>query len=90
MNAQSDASDQNAPSDQASASKAKPFGGEEFLTSVAPLILRWALAVTILSAVADRFGIWGPPGATNVAWGDWAHFVAYTPWWNFAARFWEG
>jgi len=78
MNAQSDDSDQIAPSDQASDLKAKPFGREEFLTSVAPLILRWALAVTILSAVADRFGIWGPAGATNVAWGDWPHFVAYT------------
>jgi putative oxidoreductase len=59
-------------------SKAKSFGREEFLTSMAPLILRWALAVTILSAVADRFGLCGPPGAANVAWGDWPHFVAYT------------
>jgi putative oxidoreductase len=78
MNAQSDASDQSGPPDEVPASKTKPFGREEFLTGVAPLILRWALAVTILSAVADRFGIWGPPGATNVAWGDWPHFVAYT------------
>jgi hypothetical protein len=54
MNAQSDDSDQFASSDQASDLKAKPFGREEFLTSVAPLILRLALAVTILSAVADR------------------------------------
>jgi len=37
-----------------------------------------ALAATLLSAVADRFGLWGPPGAPHVAWGDWAHFVAYT------------
>ena len=37
-----------------------------------------ALAVTILSAVADRFGICGPPGSANVSWGDWPHFVAYT------------
>jgi uncharacterized membrane protein YphA (DoxX/SURF4 family) len=28
--------------------------------------------------VADRFGLWGPPGATNVSWGDWPRFVAYT------------
>ena len=34
--------------------------------------------MTILSAVADRFGLWGPPGAANVSWGDWPHFVAYT------------
>jgi putative oxidoreductase len=46
--------------------------------SVAPVLLRLALGVTLLSAVADRFGIWGPPGATNVSWGDWTHFVAYT------------
>ena len=44
----------------------------------APLLLRLALGVTLLSAVADRFGIWGPPGAATVAWGDWTHFVAYT------------
>jgi hypothetical protein len=50
MNTQPDDSDQIAPSDQVSDSKAMPFGREEFLTSVAPLILRWALAVTILSA----------------------------------------
>ena len=32
----------------------------------------------MLSAVADRFGLWDPPGTTNVSWGDWSHFVAYT------------
>jgi putative oxidoreductase len=40
--------------------------------------LRWALGVTLLSAVADRFGLWGPPGTVNVSWGDWSRFVAYT------------
>jgi hypothetical protein len=70
MNAQSDAFDEFAPSKRGSSSKAKPFGRKQFLTSVAQLILRWALAVTILSAVADRFGLWGPSGTTNVAWGD--------------------
>ena len=39
---------------------------------------RFALGVTLLSAVADRFGIWGPHGATNVAWGDFTSFTAYT------------
>ncbi len=48
------------------------------LNRIAPLLLRLALGVTLLSAVADRFGIWGPPGAATVAWGDWTHFVAYT------------
>jgi uncharacterized membrane protein YphA (DoxX/SURF4 family) len=45
---------------------------------IAPLLLRLALGVTLLSAVADRFGIWGPPGTATVSWGDWNHFVAYT------------
>jgi uncharacterized membrane protein YphA (DoxX/SURF4 family) len=45
---------------------------------IAPLLLRLALGVTLVSAVADRFGIWGPPGAATVSWGDWTHFVAYT------------
>ena len=40
--------------------------------------LRWVLGLTMLSAVADRFGLWDPPGTTNVSWGDWSHFVAYT------------
>lgn len=44
----------------------------------AALTLRWALAISFLSAVADRFGMWGPPGATLVGWGDWQHFIAYT------------
>jgi putative oxidoreductase len=78
MNAQSDASDQIGPPDEVPASKTKPFDREKVLSSVPPVILRWALAVTMLSAVADRFGLWGPPGAINVAWGDWPHFVAYT------------
>jgi putative oxidoreductase len=51
---------------------------EGALGRIAPTILRWALGATLLSAVADRFGLWGPPGGTNVSWGDWAHFVAYT------------
>jgi uncharacterized membrane protein YphA (DoxX/SURF4 family) len=40
--------------------------------------LRVALAVGFLAAVTDRFGLWGPYGATNVAWGDFGHFLAYT------------
>lgn len=39
--------------------------------------LRIALAAAFLSAVADRFGLWGPPGSPNVAWGDWSHFLDY-------------
>lgn len=39
---------------------------------------RIALGVGFLSAVADRFGLWGAAGARNVAWGDFGHFLAYT------------
>lgn len=44
----------------------------------AGLILRIVLAITMLSAVADRFGIWGAPGSNGVAWGTWENFVTYT------------
>ena len=37
-----------------------------------------ALGASFLSAVADRFGYWGPYGAKNVSWGDFPHFVKYT------------
>jgi putative oxidoreductase len=40
-------------------------------------IARLAFGITLLSAVGDRFGLWGPHGAPHVAWGDWAHFVQY-------------
>jgi thiosulfate dehydrogenase [quinone] large subunit len=39
--------------------------------------LRLALGITFLAAVADRFGVWGAPGAPNVSWGDFAHFLRY-------------
>jgi uncharacterized membrane protein YphA (DoxX/SURF4 family) len=39
--------------------------------------LRVALSASLLSAVADRFGLWGPPGSPNVAWGDWRTFEEY-------------
>lgn len=32
----------------------------------------------MLSAVGDRFGVFGGPGAINVAWGNWENFVAYS------------
>ena len=31
-----------------------------------------------MSAVADRFGLWGVYAQPNVAWGNYARFVAYT------------
>lgn len=50
---------------------------------LALLAVRFALAAGFLSAVADRFGLWGPPGSARVAWGAWAPFVAYTGKLNF-------
>ncbi len=46
--------------------------------SAAALALRLALAAGFLSAVADRFGLWGKPGSPGVAWGDWSNFISYT------------
>jgi uncharacterized membrane protein YphA (DoxX/SURF4 family) len=44
---------------------------------LAQLFLRWSLGLTFLSACADRFGLWGPPGSKYAGWGDWAHFLVY-------------
>ncbi len=42
------------------------------------LYLRLALGTAFLSAVADRFGLWGAAGAPGVAWGDFVNFLSYT------------
>ncbi len=47
------------------------------IETAAQWFLRLALAAGFLSAVADRFGLWGPPGAPGVAWGDWQPFLDY-------------
>src|SRR3954466_10058975 len=47
-------------------------------TEIVRLFARFALGASFLSAVADRFGLWGPFGAKNVSWGTFAHFVDYT------------
>jgi hypothetical protein len=36
------------------------------------------LALDFAGAVADRFGVFGPPGTPGVSWGDWPQFVDYT------------
>jgi len=50
----------------------------------AVIFLRIALGVGYLSAVADRFGLWGSFGTASVAWGNFHNFVAYVgklnPW----------
>lgn len=42
------------------------------------VILRWGLGLGFLSAVADRFGLWGAFGAPNVEWGNFSRFLEYT------------
>jgi uncharacterized membrane protein YphA (DoxX/SURF4 family) len=42
------------------------------------VLLRWALGIGFLSAVADRLGLWGPFGHPNVEWGNFSRFLEYT------------
>ncbi|TAM83216.1 MAG: DoxX protein [Acidobacteria bacterium] len=48
------------------------------------MYLRLALGTAFLSAVADRFGIWGRAGAPRIAWGNFHNFLLYAaklnPW----------
>ncbi|MDE3180287.1 MAG: DoxX protein [Acidobacteriota bacterium] len=48
------------------------------------MYLRLGLGSAFLSAVADRFGLWGPRGAPLVAWGNFHRFLLYVakinPW----------
>src|SRR4051794_18834721 len=52
--------------------------GSAILLTFSSVLLRFALGVSLLSAVADRFGLWGAFGMPHVAWGTFARFVAYT------------
>jgi uncharacterized membrane protein YphA (DoxX/SURF4 family) len=47
------------------------------LTKFSSVYLRLSLGISFLSAVADRFGLWGAYGQPNVAWGNYARFVGY-------------
>ena len=47
-------------------------------TAVAGRVVAVLLAVAFAGAVADRFGLWGAPGAAGVSWGSWPAFVEYT------------
>jgi uncharacterized membrane protein YphA (DoxX/SURF4 family) len=57
---------------------------EKRMFRAAIVLLRLALGIGFISAVADRFGLWGPPGASSVAWGNMSSFLTYTgklaPW----------
>jgi len=61
--------------------KKSPARGLKKLTGAIGPIAEWyvrlALGAAFLSAVADRFGLWGAPGKPNVDWGDFAHFTRY-------------
>jgi len=46
--------------------------------SFSSVFLRYALGLAFLSAVADRFGLWGPFGQPNVSWGNFSRFLEYT------------
>jgi uncharacterized membrane protein YphA (DoxX/SURF4 family) len=46
--------------------------------SYATVVLRIGLGVGFLSAVADRFGLWGAFGQPNVEWGSFSRFLEYT------------
>ncbi|HEV3410293.1 MAG TPA: hypothetical protein VG095_08355, partial [Chthoniobacterales bacterium] len=53
------------------------FASNPRLVTAASCFVRIALASAFLSAVADRFGLWGAPGAAGVSWGDLEKFNAY-------------
>ena len=40
--------------------------------------LRLSIAGSYLSAVADRFGLWGKSGDPGVVWGNFQNFNIYT------------
>jgi len=50
------------------------FGWSSFSSA----FLRCALGLGFLSAVADRFGLWGAFGQPNVEWGSFSRFLEYT------------
>lgn len=52
--------------------------GSTILSAFSSVFLRLALGFSFLSAVADRFGLWGAFGLPHVAWGTFGRFVAYT------------
>ncbi|MGV0809254.1 hypothetical protein [Mycolicibacterium setense] len=65
-------------SDDAPTAARNPAPSEnQRLLRAATLFARLTLATAFLSAVADRFGLWGPAGTPNVAWGNFESFTAY-------------
>ncbi len=58
---------------------------KKVMKNMVTLLLRVALGIGFLSAVADRLGYWGSPGEAGVAWGNWENFIQYTGKLNFGA-----
>lgn len=48
----------------------------------AKIALRLSLSASFLSAVADRFGLWGSAGSQGVVWGNYQSFLDYTQFLN--------
>ena len=46
------------------------YDGSTILLASSSVFLRFALGFSFLSAVADRFGLWGAFGEPRVAWGN--------------------
>lgn len=44
--------------------------------------LRFSLAASYISALADRFGLWGSSGSNGVVWGNYNAFLEYTQYLN--------
>jgi uncharacterized membrane protein YphA (DoxX/SURF4 family) len=55
-----------------------PLVKDSKFASYATLLLRIGLGAGFLSAVADRFGLWGAFGQPNVEWGNFSRFLEYT------------
>ena len=51
----------------------------------ASYLVRLALAAAFLSAVADRFGLWGPPGTEGDVWGNIENYESYVALLNWLA-----
>jgi hypothetical protein len=49
----------------------------ERVAQISRIFVRFALGSAFLSALADRFGVYGPPGSKYVGFGDWLHFVKF-------------
>jgi uncharacterized membrane protein YphA (DoxX/SURF4 family) len=55
----------------------------ERMYQIARILVRFALGIAFLSAIADRFGLYGGPEAKGVSWGDWSHFVQFVAFLNW-------